>query len=93
MAIHRQSEANKPPILISTFVIALLMGIGVSLSGMASIRRSLAFFDWIHIGSNLGPFGGWSGFLLFPMGVAFTINLIGFPIVTKGRVRYLFFED
>ena len=60
--------------LISTYLIGLVFGIGISISGMANPAKVLNFFD---------VFGTWDPSLAFVMGGALVVTFIGYRLVLK----------
>ncbi|MGI9480357.1 MAG: DUF6691 family protein [Hyphomicrobiaceae bacterium] len=58
--------------LAATYLIGLLFGIGIVLSGMANPAKVLNFFD---------VFGAWDPSLMFVMGGAVVTTLIGYRLV------------
>ena len=60
--------------LISTYLIGLVFGIGISISGMANPAKVLNFFD---------VFGTWDPSLAFVMGGALVVTFVGYRLVLK----------
>lgn len=60
--------------LVSTYLIGLIFGVGISISGMANPAKVLNFFD---------IFGTWDPSLAFVMGGAVIIAFLGFRIVLR----------
>jgi uncharacterized membrane protein YedE/YeeE len=60
--------------LISTYLIGLIFGIGISISGMANPAKVLNFFDFA---------GTWDASLAFVMGGAVVVAFIGYRIVLR----------
>jgi uncharacterized membrane protein YedE/YeeE len=60
--------------LISTYLIGLVFGVGISISGMANPAKVLNFFDVA---------GTWDPSLAFVMGGALVVTFIGYRIVLK----------
>ncbi|KPP87082.1 MAG: putative transporter component [Rhodobacteraceae bacterium HLUCCA08] len=58
--------------LISTYLIGLVFGLGIMISGMANPAKVLNFFDFA---------GTWDPSLIFVMGGAVTVAFIGYRIV------------
>ncbi len=58
--------------LISTYLIGLVFGVGISLSGMANPAKVLNFFDL---------FGVWDPSLIFVMGGALITTFVGYKMV------------
>ncbi|MEM1376237.1 MAG: DUF6691 family protein [Pseudomonadota bacterium] len=58
--------------LILTYVIGVVFGLGITISGMANPAKVLNFFD---------VFGAWDPSLAFVMGGALIITLIGYRLV------------
>lgn len=58
--------------LITTYVIGLIFGIGISISGMANPAKVLNFFDIA---------GSWDPSLMFVMGGALAVTFIGYRMV------------
>ena len=58
--------------LAATYLIGLLFGIGIVLSGMANPAKVLNFFD---------VFGAWDPSLMFVMGGAVVTTFIGYRLV------------
>lgn len=68
--------------LIATYIVGLIFGIGISISGMANPAKVLNFFD---------VFGAWDPSLIFVMGGALVTTFIGYKLVF-GRSAPIF-ED
>lgn len=66
--------------LIVTYIIGLIFGLGISISGMSNPAKVLNFFDIAGI---------WDPSLVFVMGSAFTVAFIGYRIVFR-RPKPLF---
>ncbi|WP_147124227.1 DUF6691 family protein [Shimia ponticola] len=66
--------------LISTYLIGLVFGVGISISGMANPDKVLNFFDVA---------GTWDPSLIFVMGGALVTTFVGYRIVL-GRKEPLF---
>jgi hypothetical protein len=60
--------------LIVTYLIGLVFGVGISLSGMANPAKVLNFFD---------VFGTWDPSLAFVMGGAVVVAFLGYRVVLK----------
>ncbi len=60
--------------LISTYLIGLIFGVGISISGMANPAKVLNFFDFA---------GTWDPSLMFVMGGAVVVAFIGYRIVLR----------
>ncbi|MGC8202265.1 DUF6691 family protein [Aliiroseovarius sp. PTFE2010] len=60
--------------LIATYVIGLIFGLGISISGMSNPAKVLNFFDVA---------GAWDPSLMFVMGSAFLTALIGYRVVFR----------
>ena len=60
--------------LIVTYIIGLIFGIGISISGMANPAKVLNFFDIA---------GTWDPSLIFVMGGAVVVTFIGYRVVLK----------
>ncbi|WP_066709398.1 DUF6691 family protein [Celeribacter ethanolicus] len=60
--------------LILTYVIGLIFGVGISMSGMANPAKVLNFFDF---------FGVWDPSLMFVMGGAVTVSFFGYRWLFK----------
>ena len=58
--------------LIATYLIGLVFGVGISISGMANPAKVLNFFD---------VFGSWDPSLIFVMGGALVTTFIGYKLV------------
>lgn len=58
--------------LLSTYLIGLIFGIGISISGMANPAKVLNFFDFA---------GTWDPSLAFVMGGALAVTFIGYRLV------------
>src|SRR6056297_2418228 len=72
------SEAE-PMRLIATYLIGLVFGVGISISGMVNPAKVLNFFDFA---------GSWDPSLIFVMGGALVTTFIGYRLVF-GRSRPL----
>ena len=59
---------------LSSYVIGLIFGIGISISGMANPAKVLNFFDVA---------GNWDPSLIFVMGGALIVTFIGYRIVLR----------
>lgn len=66
--------------ILSVYLIGLVFGIGIVISGMANPAKVLNFFDF---------FGTWDPSLVFVMGGAVTVAFIGYRLVLP-RPRPLF---
>lgn len=66
------------PKLASAFIIGLIFGTGIAISGMANPAKVLNFFDIA---------GTWDPSLIFVMGGALVITAIGYRIVFGARLR------
>lgn len=66
--------------LITTYLIGLVFGVGISASGMANPVKVLNFFD---------IFGIWDPSLIFVMGGALAVTFIGYKLVF-GRAAPMF---
>ena len=66
--------------LIATYLIGLVFGVGISLSGMANPAKVLNFFDL---------FGAWDPSLIFVMGGALITTFVGYKMVF-GRAAPVF---
>ncbi len=63
--------------LLSTYLIGLIFGVGISISGMANPAKVLNFFDFA---------GTWDPSLAFVMGGAVVVTFIGYRLVlTRNR--------
>ncbi len=62
--------------LVYTFLIGLVFGVGISISGMANPAKVLNFFD---------VFGTWDPSLAFVMGGALIVTAIGYRLVLNRR--------
>jgi len=62
--------------LFSTYLIGLVFGVGISLSGMANPAKVLNFFDFA---------GTWDPSLAFVMGGAVVVTFIGYRLVLARR--------
>ena len=62
--------------LFSTYLIGLVFGVGISLSGMANPDKVLNFFDFA---------GTWDPSLAFVMGGAVVVTFIGYRLVLARR--------
>lgn len=60
--------------LIASYIIGLIFGIGISISGMANPAKVLNFFDVA---------GTWDPSLIFVMGGAVVVTFIGYRLVLK----------
>lgn len=60
--------------LISTYLIGLIFGVGISISGMANPAKVLNFFDVV---------GTWDPSLIFVMGGAVVVTFFGYRIVLR----------
>lgn len=60
--------------LVSTYLIGLLFGVGIAISGMANPAKVLNFFDVA---------GAWDPSLIFVMGGAVVVAFIGYRIVLR----------
>ena len=60
--------------LIASYIIGLIFGIGISISGMANPAKVLNFFDVA---------GTWDPSLIFVMGGAVVVTFIGYRVVLK----------
>jgi uncharacterized membrane protein YedE/YeeE len=60
--------------LVSTYLIGLIFGVGIALSGMANPAKVLNFFD---VAST------WDPSLIFVMGGAVTVAFVGYRIVLR----------
>ncbi len=60
--------------LLSTYLIGLLFGVGISISGMANPAKVLNFFDVA---------GTWDPSLIFVMGGALIVAFLGYRIVLR----------
>ena len=61
--------------LITTYLIGLIFGTGIAISGMANPAKVLNFFDVA---------GAWDPSLIFVMGGAVVVTFIGYRIVLRG---------
>ncbi|MGH1482891.1 MAG: DUF6691 family protein [Geminicoccales bacterium] len=66
--------------LLSTFLIGLLFGLGIAISGMANPAKVLNFFD---------VFGTWDPSLIFVMGGALLVTFIGYRFVLQRQAPLL----
>lgn len=66
--------------LLTTYLIGLIFGVGISISGMANPAKVLNFFDVA---------GSWDPSLIFVMGGALVVTFIGYKLVF-GRSAPLF---
>jgi uncharacterized membrane protein YedE/YeeE len=66
--------------LVSTFLIGLIFGVGISISGMANPAKVLNFFDIA---------GTWDPSLVFVMGGAVVVAFLGYKIVLRGPAPVL----
>ena len=62
--------------LFSIYVIGIIFGVGISMSGMANPAKVINFFDVA---------GTWDPSLMFVMGGALLITFIGYRFVLKGQ--------
>lgn len=62
--------------LISAYLIGLVFGVGIAISGMANPAKVLNFFDVA---------GTWDPSLIFVMGGALVVTVIGYRVVLGGR--------
>ncbi len=62
--------------LLSTYLIGLIFGIGISISGMANPAKVLNFFDFA---------GTWDPSLAFVMGGGLVVTFIGYRLVLPRR--------
>ncbi len=69
--------------LFATYVIGLIFGLGISLSGMANPAKVLNFFDVA---------GSWDPSLIFVMGGALVTTFVGYKLVF-GRAAPVFGTD
>ncbi|KUJ73820.1 DUF6691 family protein [Ruegeria profundi] len=69
--------------LIATYLIGLIFGVGISISGMANPAKVLNFFDIV---------GTWDPSLIFVMGGALVTTFIGYKLVF-GRSAPIFEPD
>lgn len=60
--------------LIASYIIGLIFGVGISISGMANPAKVLNFFDVA---------GTWDPSLIFVMGGAVVVTFIGYRVVLK----------
>ena len=60
--------------LLSSYVIGLIFGIGISISGMANPAKVLNFFDVA---------GNWDPSLIFVMGGALVVTFVGYRLVLR----------
>ncbi|MBE0412697.1 YeeE/YedE family protein [Yoonia sp.] len=60
--------------LIASYIIGLIFGVGISISGMANPAKVLNFFDVA---------GAWDPSLIFVMGGAVVVTFIGYRFVLK----------
>ena len=60
--------------LVSTYLIGLIFGVGISISGMANPAKVLNFFDLA---------GTWDPSLIFVMGGAVAVAFLGYRIVLR----------
>jgi uncharacterized protein len=60
--------------LVSTYLIGLIFGVGISISGMANPAKVLNFFDIA---------GSWDPSLVFVMGGAVVVAFLGYKIVLR----------
>lgn len=61
-------------IVITNYLIGLLFGVGIMLSGMANPAKVLAFFDVV---------GAWDPSLAFVMGGALIVTAIGYRLILR----------
>lgn len=66
--------------IISAYLIGLLFGIGISISGMANPAKVLNFFDIA---------GSWDPSLIFVMGGALVVTFIGYRFVLRQKAPFL----
>lgn len=66
--------------LIATYIVGVIFGVGISISGMANPAKVLNFFD---------VFGIWDPSLIFVMGGALVTTFIGYKLVF-GRAAPVF---
>lgn len=66
--------------LLSAYLIGLLFGLGIVISGMVNPAKVLNFFDLV---------GSWDPSLIFVMGGALVTTLIGYRIVLKRNAPLL----
>jgi uncharacterized membrane protein YedE/YeeE len=66
--------------LVSTYLIGLIFGVGISISGMANPAKVLNFFDIA---------GTWDPSLVFVMGGAVVVAFLGYKIVLRRPVPML----
>lgn len=66
--------------LVSTYLIGLIFGVGISISGMANPAKVLNFFDIA---------GTWDPSLVFVMGGAVVVAFFGYKIVLRRSVPML----
>lgn len=69
--------------LIATYLVGVIFGVGISLSGMANPAKVLNFFD---------VFGAWDPSLIFVMGGALVTTFVGYKLVF-GRSAPIFESD
>ncbi|MFK7869840.1 MAG: DUF6691 family protein [Roseobacter sp.] len=69
--------------LIATYLVGVIFGVGISISGMANPSKVLNFFD---------VFGVWDPSLIFVMGGALVTTFIGYKMVF-GRAAPVFGRD
>lgn len=62
--------------LLSTYLIGLIFGIGISISGMANPAKVLNFFDIA---------GNWDPSLAFVMGGAVVVTFVGYRVILSRR--------
>ncbi|SDZ40509.1 hypothetical protein SAMN05444004_11351 [Jannaschia faecimaris] len=62
--------------LIASYIVGLVFGVGISLSGMANPAKVLNFFD---------IFGSWDPSLAFVMGSALIVTAIGYRFVLRAN--------
>ncbi len=58
--------------LVATYIIGLIFGLGIAVSGMINPAKVLNFFD---------PFGQWDASLMFVMGGALATTFVGYRLV------------
>jgi uncharacterized membrane protein YedE/YeeE len=66
--------------LLSTYLIGLVFGVGISISGMANPAKVINFFDVA---------GTWDPSLIFVMGGALVVTFFGYRLVLKRPVPIL----
>ena len=68
--------------LASSFLIGLVFGCGIVLSGMDDPAKVLNFLDFAAIFSGApAPYGGWDPSLGFVMGAALLVTAVGYRLV------------